>query len=199
MKLTKDFLKKVIKEEVEKVIEEQSTSKDAFASVKGLADKMVAATGANDIDLGTQTIRARRPRRPNKQIVKLQKTLGVKGDGIIGPKTVAAYNRVVKPTNPITIPQLKKLMKAPESSAMIVSAASELARKAAATVAPAAQAVATGAGPKSDKKASAPEKIAPEYEKAIQDLENLGDLEDSDYFEDSDDIKNLEEQFKKFL
>ena len=92
----------------------------------------------------------------------VQKKLGVTADGIIGPKTVAAYNNIVKPSKPITVPQLRKLMLAPESGAMI---ASMLGRKAPAS------AVATVAGPASG--------LSREDEEALKGLEGLKlDLEE---------------------
>jgi len=91
----------------------------------------------------------------------VQKKLGVTADGVIGPTTVDAYNNMVKPSKPITVPQLRRLMRHPDSGAMI---ASMLGRKAPAS------AVATGAGPKSDK-------MAPEYKKALKDFEAFAKLD----------------------
>jgi len=96
----------------------KAAPKDAFASVTDLAGKLAAATGEQEpIDLGTQTIRAR---RPNRQVVQLQKALGVRADGIIGPKTVAAYNARVKPDKPITVQTLKSLMRNPNMVAGLI-------------------------------------------------------------------------------
>lgn len=214
MKLTKDYLKEVIKEELEKALEEQTSfaqagkaaaekrakemegpgavaqflkkqgaakaaPKDAFASVTAattaatnFADqRAAAATKAQEpIDLGTQTIRAR---RPNRQVVQLQKALGVKRDGIIGPKTVAAYNARVKPDKPMTVQTLKSLMRKPNMIAGLIGGIPP-------GKAP-ASAVATGAGPKLDK-------MAPEYKQALEDLKDLEKLD-----------LGLEEQFKRFL
>ena len=203
MKLTKDYLKEVIKEELEKALEEQTSFADAGKAAAEKRAKEMEAPGAvaqflkkqGGVNVATDMLakaageleKAGKTQtmdfsdepmnivaaKPNTDAIKMvQKKLGVTADGIIGPKTVAAYNNIVKPSKPITVPQLRKLMLAPESGAMI---ASMLGRKAPAS------AVATGAGPKSDK-------MAPEYKQALKDLEDLGKLD-----------LGLEEQFKRFL
>jgi len=200
MKLTKDYLKEVITEELEKALEEQTSfvqagdeaarrrAKDMEASgavaqflkkqggVNVATDMLAKAAGELDKAAKTQTIDfSDEPMKivaakPNTGAIKMvQKKLGVAADGIIGPKTVAAYNNMIKPTKPITVPQLRKLMRHPDSGAMI---ASMLGRKAP------AQAMATTAGPKSGG-------LSPEDEQALEDIQNL-DL-------------GLEEQFKRYL
>lgn len=200
MKLTKDYLKEVIKEELEKALEEQTSFTQAGDAAKKRRDREMEGPGgvaqflkkqggvnvatdmlakaAGELEKAgkTQTMDfSDEPMnivaaKPSTDAIKMvQKKLGVTADGIIGPKTVAAYNNIVKPSKPITVPQLRKLMLAPESGAMI---ASMLGRKAPAS------AVATGAGPKSGG-------LSPEDEKALKDLEGLK--------------LDLEEQFKRFL
>jgi len=118
MKLTKDYLKEVIKEELEKSLEEQG-------GVNVATDMLAKAA---DEPMNTDAIKM------------VQKKLGVTADGIIGPKTVAAYNMKIKPKKPMTVPELRKLMRHPDSGAMI---ASMLGRKAPAS------AIATPEGPES--------------------------------------------------
>ena len=215
MKITKELVKQIIKEELESALEEQTSFVQAGDAAKKRRDREMEAPSAvaqflkkqggvnvatdmlakaaGELEKAGETqtmdfsdepmnIVAAKPRNTSA-IKAVQKQLGVKADGIIGPKTVAAYNMKIKPKKPMTVPALKNIMRRePKNAAEMI--ASMLARRGA------TQAVATAAGPKSGGF------LSPEDEQALKDLENL-DLGLEEQEESKKDL--VKESFERFL
>ena len=214
MKINKELVKQIIKEELESALEEQTSfsqaGRDAArkkakemegpGAVAKFLDKKsggvnvatdMLAKAAGELEKAGETKSVAKAAKPrNTSAIKaVQKQLGVKADGLIGPKTVAAYNMKIKPSDPMTIPVLKNIMRRePTATAELVG--SMLARRGA------AQAVATAAGPKSAGLSPDDQKeVDAELKKAFDPIEKA--LEDAE--EEFKPLMPIKESFERFL
>lgn len=126
MKLTKDYLRKVVKEEIKRILKEGTNLPMSYLEVGTDYDPETGAeiTKFDDFEI--------KGRRRDKNVVELQKLLVDKGylsknevDGIIGPKTTKAFNDFrssMGKTKPVTVAALKSLVR--KAGPMIVAALS---------------------------------------------------------------------------
>lgn len=131
-----------------------------------------------------------RAARLNRQVVQLQKALGVRADGIIGPKTVAAYNARVKPDKPITVQTLKSLMRKPNMIASLIGG-----------MAPGKAPAMAVAAPKGKARPQLSAKDRAEIEAGLKDLEGLDTTLEDEMLKLADELGESKQydQFKRFL